>query len=216
MSAWKSPMTVLLLALALILPPGSQAAPPITVALYLVVPPGVSEQPDDAGQAKGSVQAALAWWRDHDPARTTFVVRALRRVTLPRPGDDGWLLPIPRYPAGDNLAVWVYVNRDPWYTLPGSPLGAGLGLAYGGNVITVLEPRQMPWTRAATIAHEVGHVVYTLPDLYRDDPACAQGLDLMCNADAAYIQSWLGCRSLARIGGACRPIYLPLITEALP
>lgn len=182
--------------------------PPIHVAVYLAVPPDETIAPDDETRAATIVHDALAWWSAHTPKQPTFTVDALRVVSMPRPGSDGWLQDIPVHPP-DGVAVWLYVNHDPFYLIPGNGRDV-IGTVYGSNALVVLDPRQLPWTPQSTVAHELGHILYNLPDWYRTDPTCTRGMDLMCNAEAAYVHGWLGCRSLAWIGSPCKTTYLPL------
>ena len=199
---------VLLLSLGVLLP----APAPVHVAVYLAVPPGETLRADDLARAATIVQDALAFWQAHDPAHPSFVQDAPQIVTMPQPGTDGWLQEMPVRPA-EGIAVWVYANHNPFYLLPTWSGWEAGGMAYGGNALIVLDQRRLPWSEAAAAAHELGHVRYRLPDWYLTDPTCARGLDLMCNPDAAYHANWLGCRSLAWLGGACTTTYLPMVNQ---
>lgn len=57
----------------------------------------------------------------------------------------------------------------------------------------------------AALAHELGHVLYHLPDLY--DGACS--FDIMCFPLLPYGQGFVGCDSLAYLGRPCTRLFLP-------
>jgi hypothetical protein len=61
----------------------------------------------------------------------------------------------------------------------------------------------------ATIAHELGHVLFDLPDSYLDDLACVQ-VDIMCDPSVAYYNNNLGCRSREVLGHPCFRVYMPV------
>jgi len=61
----------------------------------------------------------------------------------------------------------------------------------------------------AIIAHEFGHLMFGLPDLYHDNPCNVT--DIMCNPVQAYRMGMIGCQSLATLGKPCMFVSLPLI-----
>jgi hypothetical protein len=64
---------------------------------------------------------------------------------------------------------------------------------------------------AAVTAHELGHVLYGLPDWYTQAGKCT-AIDIMCDANAAYSSGIKGCLTLAFIGHPCYTVSLPLVT----
>jgi hypothetical protein len=62
----------------------------------------------------------------------------------------------------------------------------------------------------ARIAHELGHVLYGLPDWYKIPGKC-NAPDIMCDAEYAYRKNIKGCNTLAFLGTPCYTISLPLI-----
>jgi hypothetical protein len=150
---------------------------------------------------------ALDFWARHAPDRPRFTLTSWDSVQIPQPGDPDWLAPITDAPR-DMPTIWVYVNRNPWYMIPWNGRPAS-GLALATNAMVVLDPRHLPWTADAALTHELGHAIYHLHDYYKDGP-CVE-VDLMCDDITAYHLDWLGCRSLAALGGACKPQYLPLL-----
>jgi hypothetical protein len=197
-------MTWLLMTLLMLtfVTPTHAAAAPTTVHVYLAVPPGQPVTPEDVTQADALVQQATAWWTDHHPAHPTFTVRAPQVVVMPQPGTAGWLQDMPVRPA-DGVAVWVYVNHDPFYLFPNYSGYQPGGLAYGGNALVVFDQQSLPWATQAAITHELGHVLYQLPDWYTTDPTCSRGIDIMCHSSAGYINGIVGCRSMAWLGYPC-------------
>lgn len=59
----------------------------------------------------------------------------------------------------------------------------------------------------AAIAHELGHALYNLPDLYFDH-SCAEITDIMCSAAPAYNARWIGCITLEKLGRPCHFLFL--------
>lgn len=71
--------------------------------------------------------------------------------------------------------------------------------------------------RAATIAHELGHVLFDLPDWYLQPGSCDL-IDIMCEPVSAYTSGVVGCRSLNTIlSGACRVrrTFLPVLSRVV-
>jgi hypothetical protein len=60
----------------------------------------------------------------------------------------------------------------------------------------------------ATVAHELGHVLYDLPHAY-DAGADIMGLVPL----AAYQVPMVGCASLERLGRPCARVFFPLVTS---
>lgn len=192
---------LILLGLLLLTLVHPSAPAPTTVHVYLAVPPGQPVTADDAPHARQMVAEATAWWTAHHPAQPVFAAGTPQVVDMPQPGTDGWLQDMPVRPA-DGVTVWLYVNRDPFYLIPSSTREV-LGTVYGTNALTVLDPRQLSWTPQAAMTHELGHVLYQLPDWYTTDPSCSRGIDIMCNSSAGYINGIVGCRSMAWLGYPC-------------
>lgn len=88
---------------------------------------------------------------------------------------------------------------------------------YGGyaqnyyRLIVVLNDRALD----ARIAHELGHIIYGLPDWYTMPGKCTT-VDIMCDGEAAYKQNIKGCNTLDFIGKPCYRIYLPLVVVQYP
>ena len=226
-------MRSILLLITLLLAPApahaTQAQSATVIQVRLAVTPGQTVTDADIQQAGQIVCDALAWWTAHHPAQPVFAAGTPQVVDMPQPGTDGWLQDMPVRPA--DVVVWVYLNRTPVYFFPVVGRDAG-GLAYGRNALVVFDQQSLPWLTQAVIAHELGHVLYRLPDWYNDDPTCARGIDIMCNASAGYINGIVGCRSMAWLGYPCdvpetpdvpiqspvrwpppQSVYLPLIGQ---
>jgi hypothetical protein len=62
----------------------------------------------------------------------------------------------------------------------------------------------------ARIAHELGHVLYGLPDWYTMPNKC-NAPDIMCDAESAFRANIKGCNTLAFLGTPCYTLSLPVI-----
>lgn len=71
--------------------------------------------------------------------------------------------------------------------------------------------------RSAVVAHELGHVLFGLPDWYLQSGAC-EFIDVMCEPVSAYYSRIIGCRSRnVIVPGSCtvRGTYLPIVLSAV-
>lgn len=179
------------------------------VRLIVAVPPGQPMTDDDIRTSMQIATDALAFWTRHDPAHPVYVLDSVQVLDVPQPSDDDalWRAPIVAMPQ-DMPTVWVYVNHDPFYLFPGYQRNVS-GMAILNSALVVLEQHRFRWSSAAILAHELGHVLYHLNDLYDDGPC--DPYDLMCAPETAYHADWLGCQSLAAIGGGCKTQYLPIV-----
>jgi hypothetical protein len=64
---------------------------------------------------------------------------------------------------------------------------------------------------APTLAHELGHALYGLPD----DPGGCVGADVMCAPAGPYRVGLVGCASLGLLGRPCWRVGLPFVVSAL-
>jgi hypothetical protein len=146
--------------------------------------------------ARSSIAAAVVFWHDHAPHPIPLVIADTRLITV----------------AGD-LAASVEWSRPDWTTPPDITIFVinTIRPLLGDSLAQSQTPLGLVWamrgdgeTFAATIAHELGHVVYRLPHAYGDE-------DIMSLAPiAAYARQWVGCTSLARLGRPCARVWLPL------
>lgn len=192
------PIAILLALLLLVFAP-AQAQPtraplPAAVAVRLLLI-GSDAHPIDEAEAEtraDQVRAALAWWSARVP--TALTLDSVERRD--------------RWPPADGLAAsppgtaTIYLAGDPgieaWgdYTLRSVYMETGL------------TGRQFE----STVAHEVGHAVFNLVDLYYWEELCPEGEpDIMCAARTAYDRGVVGCRSLKRLGIWCQVTYIPAL-----
>lgn len=184
-----------LLALALGPAPHARAAPDLgvrPVRLVLRSTDAAVLTAADAARITAHVEAALAWWSARGPDRLTLAaVAAESGPWLPGEMDPD---PVPTiYAVGDPGTDAYALHRRGW--------------AY---IASGLPDEEWPHT----VAHELGHLLYDLNDLYltRD---CGRTLDIMCASRTAYDAGTIGCVSLAALGRPCQRTYLPLL-EARP
>lgn len=181
--------------------------PPVVdrgITIVFVEPPGEQFTNTMQAQAYGDTAQALAWWKTLSPIPTELRVKATRAIT----GTNEVYTTLP-YFSGD-LTIVIIDNQQSGRLLEDRARGLANGDA--GMVWVVLGTGGMPLQ--ADIAHEIGHAVYGLPDLYQTPDACV-AMDIMCfRHDQAYAARWIGCGSRALLGDPCRVTYLPIVGGA--
>jgi hypothetical protein len=122
------------------------------------------------------ITEAAAWWH----ARRGDVFRVEVVTDPPTPDDNTVAVYV--VPAPLQCGIWPALGCSEWHK------------------VTIVDGAG-PWVAA----HELGHAVYGLPDLY-------EGLDIMnpFQAREAYEVGAVGCASLAALGAPCRRVYLPI------
>lgn len=188
-------MMRLLFILALLLP---QAPPARGLVVVFVEPKGETFTADEQAAAMAGIDGALAFWRDHlaDPIAVNVITTEFITATDRMTDSLDWSQP---YWASPN-DVTLFVIDSP-YPLVGDAVGQAqtpLGL------IWVLRTDGDAF--AATVAHELGHVVYNLPHAY-DDPDDIMGIVPLI----AYQRGTIGCTSLARLEQPCARLYVPMV-----
>lgn len=84
----------------------------------------------------------------------------------------------------------------------------GYNQEYYNIIVALLYPFGETQTHfESVLAHELGHNLYHLPDLYYTK--CSN--DIMCRPYYPYQRGFVGCKSLAYIGRPCTLYYVPLI-----
>jgi hypothetical protein len=199
-------LLILLLLLAAV--PSSQAAAARPIVVTFVTPPGETTTEDEMQQGVRAVEAAVQWWQEvyADTPPTRIEVAGV-------------------FPAPNNVDVyreheWIGAASNIWriYLVDNSESKRRFtfenaeveGFAYQGYTASVVLTGD--WQRPAAIAHELGHVFFSLPDTYTFPVTwrCPE-VDLMCNPDQAYVARTLGCRTRANLGAPCRQVWLPLM-----
>lgn len=111
-------------------------------------------------------------------------------------------------PLVDNDEITTILVVDNQTTLS-TVLGMeGYSQEYYNIIAVVLYPFGRSQTYfESVVAHELGHILYHLPDLYYS--TCAN--DIMCYPYHPYKNGFVGCTSLASLGRPCAKYYIPLI-----
>jgi len=184
---------------ALLLSLAPPADPPRPIHIIYVEPPNTVWTTDERAEARAGVQAALDFWQQLAPVPVPLAIASERVITTT---DDiyaqlAWSRPYWQPP---GLTLFL-IDGDQWLlgtslAQSQTPLGLIWALRASGDDF------------AATIAHELGHVVYGLPHQYQD------GDDIMGFAvTAAYQARRIGCASLAELGRPCAQVWLPFIVQ---
>lgn len=169
----------------------------VPVDVFLVVPQGETATTQDLERVNQSVSGAISFWsRAPNPVPLELRNSMIMTTTLNVYSTIGWGDP---YIQDNTTAIFVILNRNSGKLLFGRVAGvAGLDAMYvvtGGQF-------------EATVAHEIGHFVYGLPDL---SPPFTR--DIMSTPSWAYPDGVIGCQSLALLGTPCKDIYLPIIVR---
>lgn len=191
-------MIALIFLLSLLFPP----APLIRdVRVVFVEPAGESFNHPHATAAQSAIESAMAFWQGH--AQLVIVSTSIISLTGDTFGDLTWSLPM-LAPNGP-VTIFVLDNTLSNARLPGGDVGDAQD--YWGAIWVCQFGDVLP----AVLAHELGHVLFGLPDWYRVPDACAHP-DIMCDHVAAFQRGFIGCQSLAFIGTSCHAAYLPRIS----
>jgi hypothetical protein len=193
----------LLVALVLITLPVAIDRP---VRLVFVQPAGETFTAEEQAEALESVKATLSWWEELAPISTTLTISATNVITVEEGvSDPPWW--IERYFEPSPFITIAIVDNSE----SGSDLWAGgwAGANTHYDVILATNPDlNLPNALAALLAHEMGHVLYDLPDLYTRG---CQHTDIMCNPVTAFNERIIGCASRAVMGMPCQYRYLAAV-----
>lgn len=110
--------------------------------------------------------------------------------------------------ATDSTTIYVIDNSSGKQLLFNSQ--GGYAQEYYKFIVLVYDAS--PVELSARVAHELGHILYSLPDFYTEPLQCQQ-IDIMCYPQIAYEKRFIGCLSLAYIGAPCIRTTLPLIIK---
>lgn len=173
------------------------APPDRCIRVVFVVPPGERLTNAEQAQAITAIAGGVAFWHADLPIQSTSVITIGVDTSLE------WSRPYLHDDAVD-LTIFVIDNSTSGKLLPGGAVGQAQD--YYGAIWVVLNGFPGPDGLAATIAHELGHVVYDLDDL-------PPGLtDIMSMPPTtAYRARFVGCTSLAQLERPCSYTYLPLV-----
>jgi len=187
-------MRTLLLAI-LLLTPIERA-----ITVVFVEPAGETLTAEERQNALSAIADAAAWWEALSPIPTQLTIGATQSMTTTE--DVYTTLPI----IPGNLTVVVIDNTASGALIQGHTEAAA---SYDLRMIWTTTSRGTPLP--VRMAHELGHAVYNLPDLYKT-PALCTLTDIMCMSQRdAYVTKQIGCQSLAYLGYPCvlHRLYAP-------
>lgn len=188
--------SVIALVCALIAPPAPLVR---NVRIVLVEPPGEAYSPARAAQARLGVDSAVAFW-DSYAALSITGTTILTLTDATTFSDLTWSLPM--LAPGGPVTIFVLDN-----SVSNARLSGG-GVGDAQEYFRAIWACQFGDVLAPLIAHELGHVLFDLPDLYYTPDACTHP-DIMCDHVAAFQRGFIGCQSLAFIGTPCHEVYIP-------
>lgn len=176
------------------------------VQIVFVQQPGEIFTIEEQQQVVASVKGAIVFWSDLSPLTTTLAIASteLFTTTFAIYDNPQWFDAI--FDRPHDITIVVVDNSSNGKPLPAGNF-AGANTHYDVIVVTT-RANNLPGEQAALLAHELGHVLYDLPDLYTH--GCS-GVDIMCNPITAYGAYTIGCVSLEYLGYPCQRIYLPAI-----
>lgn len=185
-------------------------APPAPVErnirIVFVQPAGETFTIEEQAGVRATVETALGWWTTLSPITTTLTISATEAITVEDAvNDPPWW--ITRYFEPSPLVtIAILDNSESGDVLWGGGY-AGANTHYDVVLITSTTT-DLPNATAALLAHELGHVLYDLPDLYTGG---CQHTDIMCNPITAYNERIIGCESRTTMGLPCHHRYLATI-----
>lgn len=181
------------------------------VHLLLAVPPGERLIEDEAAAGQRATEAAMAFWVERSPVPTALTLADTQTITTTADAyrDTAYYR---RFEVWGQPDVYVMIVDNSQSRVVFAEGAAGFADAGYGFAAAVFYGYPGQDALAATIAHELGHVLYGLPDR---PGACAD--DVMCSPapTAAYHARFVGCGSLAALGVPCRRIYLPMLVRSV-
>jgi hypothetical protein len=176
------------------------------VQIVFVQQPGETFTIEEQQQVVASVKSAIVFWHDLSPVTTTLAIASTELLTTTFDVYDNpqWFDAI--FDRPHDITIVIIDNSSNGKPLPAGNF-AGANTHYDIIVVTT-KGNGLPNEQAALLTHELGHVLYDLPDLYTH--GCS-GTDIMCNPITAYGAYTIGCVSLEYLGYPCKRIYLPAI-----
>lgn len=190
-------MIRLLLALSLALACLPARASARAVHIIYVEPQGETLTAAEQGAARAGIQGAINYWQILAPEPVPLTIAGERTITATGDIYDSFEWSRAYFAEPPDLTIFIIDGNHPLMRdyLAQSQTALGLIWALRGSGDDF----------AATIAHELGHVVYGLPHQYVE--AGIMGLD----PTWAYQHQWIGCASLAALGAPCRVVWLPMV-----
>ena len=183
-------MLSLILLLSLLCPPAR------AVYIIYVEPVGQALTVAEQTAARAGVQAAIDYWQALAPSPVPLAIASERTITAT--GDVTAGFEWSRAYWTNGITIFVIDTDRPLLGAYLAQSQTALGLIWA--------VRGSGDTFAATMAHELGHVVYGLPHQYQ------AAIDIMgLDPTPAYQRRTIGCATLARLGRPCVAVWLPLV-----
>lgn len=175
------------------------------IQIIYVEPAGEVFAPAEQAGARSQIEAAMQWWEELSPITLTLTITGTSFMTTTADfvyDEPGLFVNTVPRPAGwRTLMLFVVDNQT---SLRGF-YGGKPGTSWPGGDIALMT---LASPLAAVTAHELGHLLFYLTDLYH--APCA--IDIMCRDIEAYAAHTIGCVSLGRMGYPCRRVFVPYVT----
>lgn len=179
---------------------------PKTVRIYIVNSPGETMIASKFPAIQSEIIRGLQFWSDLAPDHPQFEIIGL--TPIDRTEDVfhtlSWSV---EYASDADITIFVIANEQSRRLLFDDAAGESQEFYRFSFVVEYGFPGANGFP--ATIAHESGHVLYSLPDLYWLCSTCPP--DIMRWPVPAFDLHFVGCESLATIGSPCETRSLPLI-----
>ncbi len=189
--------------------PAHADVPNKDIHIVYVEPPGEHYTREDFIQIRRNIQVGFDWWTT-SPVPTAFTVLDEQVVTSTLDVFTNWDTSTYGQKA---ITIYVVDNRHSWQSFKGHS-----ALAYIGSgpilltSILMMEPHHSPIFSQTAMAHELGHSLYGLYDIYGTALEGKVGLDIMDRQSwMAYDHHFIGCYSLAQLGQPCKKTFLAYI-----
>jgi len=177
----------------------------------IIVSPDSENVPSSAfNDAVRYTADSLEWWRRLSPIHITSSIVSVVSITRT---DDFYDNPIGStidVAMPDSISIFMIDNAISHTAIYSSYIG----IAWPNNNTPstwVLMYPESPFYASSTLAHELGHLLFDLPDLYVDPNNCYEP-DIMCYPIWAYESNMIGCISRSIIGYPCKRIFIPMMT----
>lgn len=179
-----------------------QASGGLAVRLIYVSNPTDAHTPASRSEARTAALAALDWWYDLAPSPIAYEVTEERSITVDEPFSvSDWLRPYVTFES-EILEIYIVANQHSRRLLYGQYEGYA-----APNYRAVIAVSDSISGLAPTLAHELGHTLYGLPDWGQ-----CRSADIMCYPSQPFAGRTIGCLSLAYLGNPCHRSYLPQVT----
>lgn len=179
-------------------------SPDTPVLLVLVEPDGEQFTQQEMDRAIVSTLSAMSWWSVLAPTPLSLVISDTIVITATGEIFNTTIDMTNSY----KNSIYILDNSSSGRLIFNTHMGAMTSLH---QVWIVTSAPNME----VTITHELGHMLYGLPDWY-DIPGKCVVIDIMCFDYIAYTQKTIGCLSLEYMNHPCDKTYIPYISYPAP